>query len=208
MYSTAARANTLQMLASYAALGAAIASRDADIAIRPIVADTAAVRPGSDGNFSFRSLPPGRFIIAPSLPQGACLLDVLQEGKSILESGLTVGSAKPDPIEVIIAAQCAKMEGVIQDGNLPRGLKRVVLIPNEPHRHSYGLYRLVATDQHGHFSIDGVPPGAYKLFAWRSIPDNAWTMEQYLMPYEDRGTAVDVPESGIKSDLKVQLILD
>jgi hypothetical protein len=208
MYSTAARANTLRLLDSYAALGAAIASRDAAIAVRPIIADQAAVLTGSDGNFSFRSLPPGRFIIAPSLPQNACLLDVLQDGKSILDSGLSVGPTKPSPIEVIIGAQCAKVEGVIQDGDLPRGLKRVVLIPSDPHRHSYGLYRLATADQRGQFSFDGVPPGAYKLFAWRSIPDNAWTDDRYLMPYENRGTAVDVPESGIKRDLKVQLILN
>jgi hypothetical protein len=60
----------------------------------------------------------------------------------------------------------------------------------------------------GRFSFADVSPGEYKLFAWRTIPEGAWTNEQYISKYEDRGKRVNATQSGRVTNLEVELILD
>lgn len=62
------------------------------------------------------------------------------------------------------------------------------------------------TDRSGHFSFDSVTPGAYKIFAWKSIPEGAWTNDKYLAQYESQGTAVLAAEGNPVTDVKVELI--
>jgi hypothetical protein len=169
---------------------------------------TAPPEVGANGAFKLRSVPPGQYTIVPALPQGACLIDVLQDGKSILDTGLAVGSRNSSPLEVIAASACAMLEGALESAKQTLPFMRVVLVPSAPRRRSFGLFRTAASDHHGHFYFDGIPPGQYKLFAWRSIPEGAWTNEQYLAAYENRGTTVEVTEAGRFSNLKVEMIVD
>jgi hypothetical protein len=160
----------------------------------------------SDGSFTIRSMPPGRYTVVPSLPADTCLIDATQEGKSVLESGVTIGAKKPAPIEFVISTNCTKVEGLLQEGNKPRSFVRVVLVPDSSHRQSYGLYRMVTSDQRGRVSFDSVTPGAYKIFAWKSIPEGAWTNEMVLAKYESQGAPVNAAANSPVTNLKVELI--
>ena len=46
------------------------------------------------------------------------------------------------------------------------------LVPDEDHRQRLELFFSGASDQSGHYSFTGVPPGNYKLFAWEDIPSS------------------------------------
>jgi len=96
--------------------------------------------------------------------------------------------------------------GILSSKNQPQRFSRIVLVPSGDRRRSYGLYRTVMSDQAGGFSFTNVTPGEYKLFAWRSIPDGAWTNNEYLAPYEERGTSVSAAEGTVTAN--VEFILD
>lgn len=162
----------------------------------------------NDGSFRLRSVPPGTFVIVPAVPPGSCLSDVVQEGKSILASGLTVSTTPPPPAEVHVTTECATLEGTVKTGAQPRSFTRVVLIPSGDRRRSYGLYKTATTDQNGRFSFTSVSPGDYKVFSWRSIPEGAWTNAEYISKYEDRGQAVDATRAGRVTNLELELIVD
>jgi hypothetical protein len=149
---------------------------------------------GNDGTFTIRSIPAGAFTIQPATPPGACLIDVVQEGKSVLATGFTVGATSPAPLEVTISSACPSIAGLLQSKQQPQRFTRVVLVPTGERQRSYGLYRTVMTDQNGRFSFENVTPGEYKLFSWRSIPDGAWTNAEYLARYMERGTSVTARE--------------
>ena len=66
----------------------------------------------------------------------------------------------------------------------------VVLIPPEERRQNLALYRTALTNAQGAFTLTGVPPGPYKLFAWESIPGGAHQNAAFLRSHEDKGAAV------------------
>jgi hypothetical protein len=51
------------------------------------------------------------------------------------------------------------------------------------------------TDSTGKFTIRGVPPGDYKLFAWNSIEQFSWFDPEVLRTDESKGKPVHVLES-------------
>lgn len=69
----------------------------------------------------------------------------------------------------------------------------VVLIPPEERRQNLALYRTASTNAQGAFMMTGVHPGAYKLFAWESIPTGADHNADFVKSQEEKGTAVVVP---------------
>jgi hypothetical protein len=52
------------------------------------------------------------------------------------------------------------------------------------------------TDQNGRYTLKGIDPGDYKLFAWEDIEPGAWDDPEYLKPFESRGQKVTIPENG------------
>jgi hypothetical protein len=50
--------------------------------------------------------------------------------------------------------------------------------------------RVATTDDKGNFSMKGVPPGEYTLFAWESVPVTAWMNSDFLARYQNRGRQV------------------
>jgi hypothetical protein len=74
------------------------------------------------------------------------------------------------------------------------------------------LYQVVTTARDGSFRLPvnagegrSVPPGEYKVFAWESVPTNAWHNEAFMAQYETRGIPVDV-KAGDKTVLQLVAI--
>jgi hypothetical protein len=77
----------------------------------------------------------------------------------------------------------------------------VVLIP-DGNRDRIDLYKTATTDQVGHFTLRGVAPGDFKLFAWESLEPNAYFDPDVVRGAEPSAKAVRVNES---SKLSVNL---
>ncbi len=60
--------------------------------------------------------------------------------------------------------------------------------------------------QNGQFSVRGIAPGDYKLFAWEAIEEGAYQDPEFLRPYEERGKPIHVDE-GSRLNSQLQLIL-
>ncbi len=72
----------------------------------------------------------------------------------------------------------------------------MVVAPDKGLRKRLDLFFQVAVSSTGRFSMDGIPPGQYKLFAWAHVEDGAWFDPEFMRVYEDRGTPVHIDESG------------
>jgi hypothetical protein len=57
------------------------------------------------------------------------------------------------------------------------------------------MNKLVTTDASGNFTLHGLPPGAYKIFAWEEIETNAWMDCDYRQPFENQSASAKVEES-------------
>ena len=75
----------------------------------------------------------------------------------------------------------------------PVALIEVVLIP-ETQRNRFDLYRRVTADINGRFTIRGIPPGNYRLYAWEEIEPYAYFDPEVVRQVESQGKAVRVTE--------------
>jgi hypothetical protein len=57
------------------------------------------------------------------------------------------------------------------------------------------MNKLVTTDLNGNFTLHGLPPGDYKVFAWEEVDTNAWMDVDFRQPFENAGVAVKVDEN-------------
>jgi hypothetical protein len=81
----------------------------------------------------------------------------------------------------------------------------VALVPDEPRRAQARLYKGITTDQYGRFTIKGIAPGGYKLFAWEDVEEGAYQDPDFLKPFEALGTPFTIRE-GSRESAELRLI--
>ncbi len=115
----------------------------------------------------------------------------------VLEAGLSVARGRqPSALELVLSSAGGQMDGVLLSEELGFDGALVVLVPEPPHRGQARLYKTTTTDQYGHFTLRGIVPGDYKLFAWEDIEAGAYQDADFLRPYEERGETLRVVEAG------------
>jgi hypothetical protein len=168
------------------------------IGLRGVIADP------KDGAFMVPAVTSGQFrVVTQGLPPEVYVADVLQAGVSIYDSGLTVAGKTPDLIEVVLRSGSATIAGTVRDAaGKTMANATVVLVPPASRRGNRSLYKTVSTDQVGRFTIRGIAPGNYQVFAWQRDPEGAYYNERFLSRYLHRGRAVYVnQESTVPADL-------
>ena len=158
-----------------------------------------AVTVNAEGAFSLYAVPEGRFRVSgvAGLPQDMYLADVQQGAQSVFDSGFNVNTRNTNPIEVVLASGAGTVNGVVADGPMkvvPGAT--VVLVPEARRRSNRALYFQTISDASGRFTLRGVAPGDYKIFAWESIPAFAHVNAAFMAKHEDRGKTVHVNQSG------------
>ena len=79
----------------------------------------------------------------------------------------------------------------------------VVLIPTVERRERPDLVKEVSADQYGRFTIHGVMPGDYKVFAWDDLEPNIYFDASFMEQYESKGRLVHVnKEDSVKVSLQ------
>jgi hypothetical protein len=153
----------------------------------------------AEGAFSIPVVPEGHFRIATvgGLPQDMYLADVRQNAASVFDSGFEVNTRNTSPVEVILGAGAGTVNGIVQDGptKVVPGAT-VVLVPEARRRSNGALYVVGTSDASGRFTLRGVAPGDYKVFAWESISAFAYQNSRFIAKHEERGKTVTVGQSG------------
>jgi hypothetical protein len=195
------------------------------------------IRIQQDGSFTYPALPPARYrfsalnqlkaavvsitargqaalpgsttppVPATPLPPNAYLADIRQDGVSVYDNGLVVGSHSASPLEVIVKTDGGSIEGNVIGPNreaTATGLT-VVLVPTESRRQNPELYKTARTDADGHFVMDVVPPGQYTLYSWENVKSGTYQNADFLRQYEDRGVVVTIAPNS-RSIAEVNLI--
>jgi hypothetical protein len=157
-----------------------------------------------DGTFRLRANAGEYRVTVSPLPQGAYIKEARMGGVDVLESPLTVPGAE-GPLDVVVSMYAGEVSGSIVDARgAPAPGAQAVLIPSRS-RQRTDLYKNVNAGQDGRFSIKGVPPGDYKLFAWEYIEPFQWFDPEILESAEDKGIPVRVSASTV-ANAEVKLI--
>jgi ABC-type nitrate/sulfonate/bicarbonate transport system ATPase subunit len=123
-----------------------------------------------------------------ALPGNSYVRSARSAGYDVLEQALNVQYNTAALVEIELAVDGGQIAGIVADG----GESTVVLIPDASRRHRPDQYRIAKSTAEGRFSINGVPPGDYRLFAWRSVETNAWLNSEFMLTNEQFGTNISV----------------
>jgi hypothetical protein len=180
------------------------------LALHPIDTDddTATFLPGdqftnlahvaSDGRLEWNDVPAGNYYVCLVGENDAnadwFVKSVLAGGHDANDSGINVNGGAV-ALDVVLHANGAIVDGVAVDkkGN-PIGNAVVVAIPEARLRSRIDRYRKTVADQAGRFSLHGIPPGDYTLFAWEDVDSEAYYNPDFLKTYEGQGTAAHLGE--------------
>jgi hypothetical protein len=161
----------------------------------------------ADGSFVFPSVTSAVYRIKLAIRQDFYIAAAKFGGKDVLNGGIDLTRAKSSPgaLELVIHTGAGRVDGkALGERGKALGVVSVVLVPDPPDRKRSVLYRVIPSEANGAFSITGVAPGKYKLFAWRQLDTEAYENPEFLAPYEARGKAVIVTPGSVQAvDLAV-----
>jgi hypothetical protein len=158
----------------------------------------------SNGSFEVKEVPPDTYGLRIG-PTSKALDNYFVKavnlgGKNIADSGFTVGGATYS-LDIIVSANGATVEGVaVDDKDKPASDVEVIFIPDAKHRERHDLYQQVTTDHLGHFSLRGVNPGEYQVFALDADVDrDGITDPVFVRAHESLGQTINLAEGESKS---------
>ena len=152
----------------------------------------------SDGSFELKNVPPGLYeveISSASQEGGGYFVESAAVGtKETVESGLSV-SGGTIPVEVTLSMGAGIAEGSVMNEKEPVTNAVVVAVPEAKYRKRTSHYYRGSTDQNGRFTIRGIRPGNYTLYAWESMESDDYLDPEFLKRCEGQGTPIKVEKA-------------
>lgn len=163
-----------------------------------------------DGTFEVKNVSPDRYnLVWYGMPANAYVKSARSDQTDVLVSGLDLsGGGPPPPLEIVVSSRAASVTGsaLNEKTGSPAPGATVVLVPQEKERRDQQSYfKMIVTDQHGAYSLTGVPPGEYKAYAWEDIEPGAYMDPDVMKAVELKGESITLRE-GEQKNLPLKLI--
>jgi protocatechuate 3,4-dioxygenase beta subunit len=164
---------------------------------------TASVR--ADGTFVVNSVVPGVWDIGVTpIPPGGYIKAMRLGDEDVLTEDMIIGPRTAAPLRIVVSTRGGVLEGrVKRSEEAARAI--VLLAPAGKFSHVLSFYSTGVADEGGHFKMDGLTPGAYKLYAFEAMEYGAWQDPEFLKAFESYGEKVEIVE-GRNSPKELQLI--
>jgi hypothetical protein len=163
----------------------------------------------ADGSFEWKDVPAGNYYVQLMGESGAnedwFVKSVLAGGREVNDTGLIV-SGGAVLIDLLVSANGGVADGVVVDQKgSPVENAIVVAVPEARFRGRTDRYLKTVSDQSGRFSLHGIRPGDYTVFAWETVDGEAYFNPDFLKSYEGLGNAMKVSE-GMRTALQLKVI--
>jgi hypothetical protein len=159
-----------------------------------------------NGFFTLREVVSGTYRLSIlNVPSPFYVKSARIDGVDVLEKGIKVpGASKVAKfIDVMLGGDGGQISGsVVRATAKAAGGSAVVLIPESHGLLRSDLYKRVVADAAGQFSIAGIAPGEYRIYAWKGLYGYDYFDPAFLKPFEGSGLRVQVTSGGL---VKLQL---
>jgi len=169
--------------------------------IDPSLPEPAAVKIGADNQFSVAAVQPGNYAVAVNgLADDLYMKSAVYGSADVLERPLSVNYGPQSELGIEIGLDGGRINGAVfdRDNGLFPGAQ-VILVPVSVSRFRFDRYRTAVAGADGQFTVRGIAPGDYKVFAWESLEPNAYLNTDYMRPYEEFGMPVRIEPNGSAS---------
>lgn len=164
-------------------------------------------RIGADGTFEVTNMSQGMFTAGLSnLPAGYFIKSAKFGRAEAWITPFTFTGERDDILEITVSSAAGSINGVVTGPNsAPFSPASVVLLPEASLRTRSGYVKTATVDQNGSFSMRGIPPGDYTLFAWDYLEGNAFYNPEFIRLYEAKGLSVSI-EANKPIELRIPVI--
>jgi len=147
-----------------------------------------------DGSFTLENVGPDKYKIAVNgLPQDTWLKSIRTDDQDVLESGVDLTAGAPVSVQITLGTGTGQVSGTVQDSKQhPAAGSFVTLVPDPMREDRNDLLRVATTDQNGSFSLRGIAPGSYKVFAWEDQQGGRVQDPEFLKPHEGKAQKISV----------------
>ena len=159
----------------------------------------------ADGTFVIKSVTPGVWDIGVQpIPPGGYIKSMRLGNQDVLTEDMIIGTRTAAPLRIVVSTRGGVLEGRVKRSE--EAARAVVLLaPAGKFSHVLSFHSQGVTDETGHFKMDGLTPGSYKLYAFEGMEYGAWQDPEFLKAFESYGEQVEIVE-GTNSPKEVQLI--
>lgn len=152
----------------------------------------------ADGSFQIENLGIEKYrVFIGSLPKGTWLKSIRSGNVDVLNEGMDAVSGVA-PLEITLSQGGGQIKGLVQDEKqqpVSRGI--VMMLPKPQKEGRRDLHRSAVVLKNGTFTIQGIAPGEYKLFAWTEIdPGLPLTDVEFLKRHEGKSQKVSIKAKG------------
>lgn len=152
----------------------------------------------ADGHFDMKAISrePHRLILGRR-PENTYLKSVRLANAEVPPSAVDLSySGATAPLEIVLGANPASIEGIVFDQGMPAANRAVTLIPDPQTPDRAHLLNRVNTDERGVFRFLGLAPGDYRIHAWHEIQSELFADPAYMSKLP--GRRVSLKEGGIE----------
>jgi hypothetical protein len=152
----------------------------------------------ADGTFKLDQVGRDDYRLTVSgMPRNAYVKSARYGAVDVMSDGLRLDHQPTASLDITISTSTGIADGSVQNEKQEvEPNVTVVFVPDAARRSRLDLYRTTSTDATGHFHLEGLPPGDYRVFAWEEVEMGAWQDPDFLRTFEDRGKAVHIGEGG------------
>lgn len=159
------------------------------------------------GGFQWTNVKPGTYSVHLYGGDRDSYLKSVTLGESDVDTGFSISG--PVTLDLVVSPKGGRVEGAVTDHAQPVADATVVFVPEEKFRKVREHFAVATSDQRGHFTVRGIAPGAYTVFAWQDVEDGLYYDADFLRSQESNGTPVKVEVgSQQKIDLKLSPIAE
>jgi hypothetical protein len=161
----------------------------------------------ADLHFTLPNVPPGTWDIdVDPIPEGGFLKAMYLGDQDVLAEDMTIGPKSPTTLKIIIGTQGAKIEGDLDGDPLKDGARATILLaPAGKFSRVLSFFHTKVTDAKGHFTLDGLRPGQYNVFAFEDVAPDAYQDPEFLKPFAKWAQSLELHE-GQTSTAKPRMI--
>jgi protocatechuate 3,4-dioxygenase beta subunit len=162
-------------------------------------------RLAADGSFTIPRVTSGEYRLAVNGLANAMYIKEARLGQmDVLQPGFTLNTPVSGMLEITLGANPGQVTGTVTDAAAkPVSGVQAVLIPDQ-NRTRQDLYKTATTDQDGRFTLRGITPGDYRVYAWEDIEPFSYYDATILRQYEQQGKLVRIQEASAENvDVKV-----
>lgn len=147
-----------------------------------------------DGSFTLQAAADERYKVGIyGIPPDMYLKSATAGRDDVLEKGFSPASSRN--LDLVFAPG-AKLGGVISgDDDKPEPGVTVVIVPEQHLNGVTDRFRTVTTDQNGRYQLQGVRPGAYRVYAFEHMEPGAYEDEEWLKGFATQSHSVRLSES-------------